>query len=267
MSTTKIEWTHVPGYVGRVWNPMRGCTKISQGCKHCYAERWYTRFGGTVPFTAIQLYHDKIDTPRHWKKPAVVFVNSMSDLFHDNVPDEFIARVFKTMLDANWHKYIVLTKRAQRMNCFLNHYLWDALPNHIAIGVSVENQETADERVPYLLDAHVSLRVISAEPLLDAVSMPWLSPGWHDGPNGVATPGIDWLIVGGESGPGARRMFPEWARALRDEAFNAGAAFFFKQWGEHDEHGLRVGKRTAGRVLDSLEHNGFPRAWVDGGEV
>jgi protein gp37 len=256
MSYTQIEWAE------RVWNPVRGCTKISQGCKRCYAERWHHRFSAGKKFSEIQLLPEKLNEPTRLRKPARIFVNSMSDLFHEQVPDAFIASAFEIMLAARQHNYIVLTKRAERLRNWAAEFSADrsAVPAHIWIGVSIEDQATADERVPLLLDAPVSTRIISAEPLLGPINAPWLLPGWHDGPNGVATPGIDWLIVGGESGPGARPMHADWVRRLHEQATAAGTPFFFKQWGEHNELGERVGKANSGRTLAGREWSEYPPA-------
>uniref|UniRef100_A0AAU8GM25 Methyltransferase n=1 Tax=Mycobacterium phage Farewell TaxID=3158893 RepID=A0AAU8GM25_9CAUD len=253
---TKIEWTRSDdGTPGATWNPVTGCTKLSPaspGCQNCYASTFAERFRGTPGHYFergfdVQLRYDKLLQPMRWRRPRRIFVNSMSDLFHDQVPDDYIAKVFAIMLLAQRHTFQVLTKRHGRMYSLLNsHAFWTLvlyealnpelpagdrdglqlslhyLPN-VWLGVSTENQKWADIRIPALLDTPAAVRFISAEPLLGPIN---LRREWGYGP------GIDWIIVGGESGPGARPMHPDWARALRDQRNTVGAAFLFKQWGE-----------------------------------
>lgn len=242
-----IEWTDA------TWNPVTGCEKVSPGCDHCYAETFAERWRGTPGHYFEQgfdvtLRPGRLDEPLRWRKPRRIFVNSMSDLFHDDVPDEFIARVFAVMALAQRHTFQVLTKRHGRMRSLFNSRNWrgsvagqvrllrpdqplaefdaltmpfiggEGLPN-IWLGVSVEDQKRADLRVPALIDTPASVRFLSCEPLLGPVDISrWVSA-------------LDWVIVGGESGPGARPMRPEWAHDLRDQCTAAGARFFFKQWG------------------------------------
>jgi protein gp37 len=233
-----IEWTDA------TWNPVTGCTKVSPGCDHCYAETFAERWRGTKGHYFergfdVQLRPDKLAQPLRWKRPRRIFVNSMSDLFHDAVPDEYIARVFGIMDEAPQHTFQVLTKRHARMRSLLSR--WRVLPN-VWLGVSAENQQWADIRIPALLDTPAAVRFVSAEPLLGPIQ---LRREWRHGPS------IDWLIVGGESGPGARPTRPEWVRSLRDQCPDFGAAFHFKQWG-----GVLL--TDAGRELDGRTWDEFP---------
>jgi len=222
-ANTTIEWTE------KTWNPVTGCTKVSQGCKNCYAERIAERFWGERAFTDVQCHPERLDQPLRWRKPCRVFVNSMSDLFHEAVPDEFIAQVLALAGDAPQHVYQVLTKRPERMRKILSEICAFGNcrpPANLWLGVSIENQKTADDRIAVLLETPAAVRWVSAEPLLGAVDLNNIRIG-H-----VCLPGIDWVVCGGESGPGARPMHPDWARALRDQCLSAGVPFFFKQWGE-----------------------------------
>ncbi len=241
MSKTKIEWTD------RVWNPVTGCTKVSQGCKNCYAERWAKRFFGERKFTDVQTHLRRLEAPLTWKSPSKAFVNSMSDLFHEEVPFEFIAAVYAQIIRTPQHTYQILTKRPERAVKF---YAWlkseklikerTDLPTNVWLGVSVEDQATADERIPVLLETPAALRFVSYEPALGQVDLSrYLNPqtSYVPDPAGSAglhtlIPGIDWLICGGESGPRARPMHPHWARSARDQCRAARVPFFFKQWGE-----------------------------------
>jgi protein gp37 len=238
-NTTAIEWTDA------TWNPVTGCTKISAGCDHCYAERFSERFRGTQghPFKNgfdLTLRPERLDQPLTWRKPRMVFVNSMSDLFHKEVPGEFISRVFDTMERAPWHTFQVLTKRSSLMRNFLQHrYDGSRAPWHIWLGVSVEDR-ARKSRIRHLQNAPVGVRFLSVEPLIAPIGNLDLS-------------GIAWVIVGGESGPGAREMCPEWVREIRDQCIAQHVAFFFKQWG-----GLRP--KSGGRQLDGREWNDFPLA-------
>lgn len=233
-----IEWTDA------TWNPVRGCTKISPGCLHCYAETFAERFRGVPghPFEFgfdLQLVPDKLGDPIRWSKPKKIFVNSMSDLFHESVPDEYIEKVCRVMLSANWHTYQILTKRADRMKALLHGSLRMATQaRHIWWGVSVEDRKHGLPRVAQLRSAKPAVAFLSIEPLLEDLGKPDLE-------------GIQWVIVGGESGPGARPMSPDWVRNLRDQCRRAGIPFFFKQWG-----GVR--KKGAGRQLDGRIYNEFP---------
>lgn len=324
---TGIEWTDA------TWNPVTGCTEVSPGCDHCYAKTFAERWRGTAGHYFergfdVQLRPDKLRLPLSWRRPRRVFVNSMSDLFHTDVPDAYIAAVFAVMALAERHTFQVLTKRHDRMRSLLSsasfghlvaaqgraHLIgsqqdWlrvgamlggDPLPN-VWLGVSVEDQKWADIRIPRLLQTPAAVRFLSCEPLLGPVDLSrWLPCGRPDlcglllrggsceCPRAHRdNPGPDWVIVGGESGPGARPMHPQWVRSLRDQCHMAGVAFFFKQWGAWrpggdaarpamwmDAHGqlgsfanhadqvamVRVGKHAAGRDLDG-------RTWDELAEV
>ena len=237
-NNSKIEWTDA------TWNPVRGCTKISPGCTHCYAETFAERFRGVPghPFGqgfALRLVPEKLDEPLRWAAPRMVFVNSMSDLFHERVPDAYIEDVATMMLTANWHIYQVLTKRASRMAALLRTKLRTASrASHIWWGVSVEDRKHGVPRIDVLRSAPARVRFLSVEPLLEDLGR-------------INLHGIDWAIVGGESGPGARPMDPAWVRGLRDQCQAADVPFFFKQWG-----GVR--KSLTGRHLDGRTHDEFP---------
>ncbi|MGA2219636.1 MAG: phage Gp37/Gp68 family protein [Terracidiphilus sp.] len=233
-----IEWTDA------TWNPVRGCTKISPGCKHCYAEVFAERFRGVTghPYEQgfdLRLVPEKLAEPLRWQTPKMIFVNSMSDLFHDDVPDDYIEAVAKVMLKAKWHTYQILTKRSTRMAGLLRGRLgFAAVASHIWWGVSVENRKHGLTRLSELQDAPASVRFLSVEPLLESLGR-------------VNLNGIHWVIVGGESGRGARPLKREWVTSIRDQCNEAGVPFFFKQWG-----GVR--KKLAGRELDGQTYNGFP---------
>ena len=274
---SKIEWTDAS------WNPVTGCTKVSPGCDHCYAEAFAERWRGTPGHAYengfdLQLRPERLDQPLRWHRPRRIFVNSMSDLFHDDVPDEFIAQVFAVMAATPRHTYQLLTKRHARMRSFLRGECkcgaghapgvhlrsaieWAATPHsptyvpglesglyhrtqwpllNVWLGVSVENQQWADIRVPALLDTPAAVRWLSCEPLLGPVDLTScngvnaLEQDWIGGPgagSGAPHPFVDWVVVGGESGPGARPMHPDWARSLRDQCTAADVPFFMKQAG------------------------------------
>lgn len=315
---TKIEWTD------ETWNPVTGCSHVSEGCRNCYAERMAKRLhamgqaGYTgLPWTAqnaqanVHIHSDKLDQPLFWRKPRMIFVNSMSDLFHERVPFAFIKEVFNRMWRANHHTYQILTKRPERMLEFwrwfeaqgLAESFMPRIPRNIWIGVSVEDQKAADARIPKLLELPAAVRFLSCEPLLGQVhihrlmaSKPCPICGNLDGEAGRCYCGwsipseIHWVIAGGESGPNARPMHPQWVRSLRDQCVDAGVPFFFKQWGEwrvdptqpsdnvkretpdrvagwqgrdwfvfgDNTTLLRVGKHKAGRLLDEREWNEMP---------
>jgi protein gp37 len=334
---TAIEWTHRAGTVGRTWNPVTGCQKVSEGCRHCYAETvanrfWPTQYPAvlsdgrrpeTIPttaydrdkaegltrprrFTDVWTHPDRLDSPLHWRTPATVFVNSMSDLFHEAVPDEFIDRVFAVMQMADRHTFIVLTKRPARMVAYLSApdrcaridaavlRCWADIPEigrrvgsqkalvqpHLPggtegwpllnawLGVSVENQATADERIPLLLQTPSALRFVSAEPLLGPVELSHALLVVPSDDQGPKIPRIDWLIVGGESGPQARPCDTLWIRSLRDQAATAGVPCFIKQLGSNPVEtnpalGGMIG-RTA-YPLDRLTHSkgADPSEWPE----
>lgn len=254
-----IVWTNA------TWNPVTGCSKVSQGCKNCYAERDWGRlthlpaYAGRQ-FTDVACHAERLDQPLRWAKPRMIFVNSMSDLFHPDVPEEFIDRMFAVMALAKQHAFQVLTKRPERMSKYLTtnnrQSFWahaaneiglksnvpdhrfpgqkrssvctDETPNplpNVWLGISVEDQAAADERIPLLLQTPAAVRWISAEPLLGPVDL--RKAFMPDGERPV----LDWVVVGGESGPNARPMHPDWARALREQCQRAGVPFFFKQTG------------------------------------
>jgi protein gp37 len=233
-----IEWTDA------TWNPVRECTKISPGCAHCYAETFAERFRG-VPGHAyeqgfdLRLVPEKLGEPLRWGTPRLIFVNSMSDLFHEDVPDEYVVAVVQIMQVANWHTFQVLTKRSARMRDLLATKLsFAAGLEHIWWGVSVENRRHGLPRVDHLRHAPAARRFLSIEPLLEDLGK-------------INLQGIDWVIVGGESGPGAREMKEAWVRSLRDQCHDAGVPFFFKQWG-----GVR--RTEAGRELDGCTYDQLP---------
>ncbi|OGR18066.1 MAG: hypothetical protein A2X81_16065 [Desulfobacterales bacterium GWB2_56_26] len=235
MSISKIEWTEA------TWNPVTGCTKISAGCLNCYAERMAKRLKAMGQknyrngFDIICHKH-ALDIPLHWKKPRKIFVNSMGDLFHKDVPDEFIQSVFQVMQKADQHQYQLLTKRGDRLQQLAPSLPW---PENVWMGVTVEDSNNVS-RIDCLRTVPASVRFLSIEPLLCPI------------PN-VNLDGIDWVIVGGESGPGARKMREEWVLDIRDQCLAKGVPFFFKQWGG-------TNKKKAGRLLESRIWDEMPIA-------
>ena len=228
-----IEWTE------STWNPVTGCTKVSPGCKHCYAERMAIRLQamGQPNYRngfKLTLHPHTLELPLKWKKPQMIFVNSMSDLFHESVPLGFIQDIFDVMRHASWHTFQVLTKRAERLLELNREIDW---PVNVWMGVSVENRQYAF-RVDHLRETDAHIKFLSLEPLLGPLPALDLS-------------GIDWAIVGGESGPGARLMKEEWAVGVRDQCLTSGVAFFFKQWGG-------TSKKKAGRALQGHTWNEMP---------
>ncbi len=238
-ANSKIEWTDV------TWNPVRGCTKVSPGCAHCYAETFAERFRGVPghPYEQgfdLRLVPEKLTEPITWSKQRMVFVNSMSDLFHKDVPDAYIELVSRVMAAADWHIYQVLTKRGERLRDLLQTKLrFAAELSHIWWGVSVENRRHGLPRIQQLRDAKPSMAFLSIEPLLEGLGT-------------INLRGIDWVIVGGESGPGARPMLPEWVFSIRKQCERAKVPFFFKQWG-----GIK--KSATGRELDGRTYDDYPR--------
>jgi protein gp37 len=235
---TKIEWTHRQGTTGITWNPITGCTKISEGCKHCYAEKMSKRLAGRFGYPAddpfaVTPHFDKFDAPLKWRKPRTVFVCSMGDLFHEDVGFNVHQIVWDVMEQTPQHTYLILTKRADNMldTVELLQVSHGILPN-VWLGVTAENQKRANERIPLLLQTPAAVRFVSIEPLLDpvdiegALGFSFLDPtyGYH-----YEVPAVNWIIVGGETGPGARPMHPDWARGVRDQCTVAGVRFFFKQ--------------------------------------
>ncbi len=335
---TAIEWTatrHPDGTStpGATWNPIRGCSRVSKGCEHCYAERVAARASGfSQPYHGllhasgawngvIRSVASALELPLHWRRPRRVFVNSMSDLFHEGVADEWLDRIFAVMALAPQHTFQVLTKRPERMRRYFDLSpdnreeaigasmrtltqgkhpgLIDLPLPHVWLGTSVENQETAAARIPELLDTPARVRFLSCEPLLGRIDLSLVDPHRGDPTGGaLLRNGIHWVIVGGESGPRARPMDPDWARTLRDQCTAAAIPFFFKQWGEflpaavyddadyaggrafEDPNGgtaaaepgdhyfyhwlspslvaARVGKKQAGRLLDGRSWDQYP---------
>ena len=308
MSTTsKIEWTD------KTWNPVVGCTRVSAGCDHCYAvrmshrlrrmpgyedltdvnERGDRHFNGTV-----RCLPERLMDPLRWRKPCRIFVNSMSDLFHEKVPFDFIDQVFAAMALCDQHTFQILTKRPERMAAYTariagsspmaehlgelaerlrpddgaskgiwQEFFYRTYAPNIWLGTSVEDQKTADERVPHLLRCPAAVRFLSCEPLLGPINLSQSRPVAKF-VIGERLPWLDWVIAGGESGPGARPMDPHWVRSIRDQCHAAGVPFFFKQWGEYipvedfnSERGwdyVRVGKGRAGAELDGREWRQYP---------
>lgn len=302
MAETRIEWADV------VWNPVTGCSKVSEGCRYCYAETQAKRFWGERKFTEVRCHEDRLETPLSWKKPRRVFVNSMSDLFHKDVPDSFIGKVFAVMAMAPQHTFMILTKRPERMYKLLGYVhgeFWETIRLNLRInghefevseeiplkvsimplknvwlGVSVEGQESADKRIPLLLETPAAVRFVSCEPLLGPIELRQWFPSFDDG--------LDWVIVGGESGRFARPVHPDWVRNIRNQCNFEHVPFFFKQWGEwepisvenvlenkpnrrdgrnyarishpswRETYMARVGKKRAGRVLDGRTWDEFP---------
>jgi len=235
---TKIEWTEM------TWNPVTGCTKVSPGCKHCYAETMARRLKamGNPRYQrgfALTLHEDLVQLPMRWTTPRRVFVNSMSDLFHKNVPPEFITRVFDTMRRCPQHEFQVLTKRAERLAEIAGHLDW---PENVWMGVSVESQEYA-YRSELLRTVPARIRFLSVEPLLGPIES-------------LPLEGIHWVIVGGESGPGARPMLPEWVELVYRQCRAHGVRFFFKQWGGVLKH--RNGRELFGQTFDEMPQHVAP---------
>lgn len=276
---SRIEWTDA------TWNPITGCTKVSPGCKFCYAERFAIRGMGQFAkdpkrkFTDIEFHPDKLMDPIRWKKPRMIFVCSMADLFHPDVPFAQIDKIFDIMYKAEQHIFQILTKRPEIMYKYYKRFDlkqtgWKQ--KNIWLGVSVENQRAADERIPILLKIPAYIRFLSVEPLLAPVD---LAPIYLDDERYNETGTINWVIAGGESGPKARPMHSNWVRSIRDQCQFARIPFFFKQWGEWADvthvddrqifdrarfrmvgfHPMfKVGKKDAGRLLDGREWNEYP---------
>lgn len=238
---TGIEWTKVPGYRGATWNPVRGCTKISPGCKHCYAETFAERWRGVAghPYEQgfdLRLVPEKLDEPLRKRDPRAYFVNSMSDLFQDGIPLGFLGAVFNVMDECPRHIFMILTKRAENMRRYIA--INDQPPPHVWLGVSVEDRKYGLPRIDILRATPAAVRFLSVEPLLEDLG-------------DLDLRGIHWVIVGGESGAGARPMDGAWVRSIRDQCAEQGVPFFFKQWGG-------VMKKIHGRILDGRTHDAFP---------
>lgn len=234
MANSKIEWTE------STWNPVTGCTKISAGCTNCYAARMAKRLkamgqANYVNGFEVTLHPHALENPLKWKKPQTIFVNSMSDLFHDEVPLEFIQRIFAVMRRASWHTFQILTKRAERLAELAVLIDW---PSNVWMGVTVENSACVD-RIDHLRTVPAAVRFLSIEPLLSSIPDMDLRE-------------IDWVIVGGESGPSSRPMEKAWVTDIRQQCHEASVPFFFKQWGG-------VNKKKAGRLLDGHTYDGMPQ--------
>ena len=278
MADTKIDWTD------KVWNPVTGCAKIGSGCLNCYAERMTRRFWkawGCEPppnHFKVQLHPERLEQPLHWKKPRRIFVNSMSDLFHDDVPFGFVNKMWGVVVRCPQHAFQILTKRPARMRAF-----FDQLPGrdvyekrtwckNVHLLVSASTQKEVDEAVPILLEIPAAVRGLSLEPLLGPILFRCRQRAKR----------LDWVIVGGESGPGARPMHPYWVRGIRDQCVEAGIPFFFKGWGKwchvdqmprdtwdqvdiahnlagHGQSMWPVGKKNSGRILDGRTWEEYPR--------
>jgi protein gp37 len=267
--STGIEWTE------ETWNPTTGCDRVSEGCDNCYALRLAARLKAagnpryqvdgdprrSGPGFGLTLHWDKLEEPLRWRRPRTIFVDSMSDLFHKAVSEEFIEAVFETMSRGRQHQFQVLTKRPARMASIVQRIRPDPLPN-VWLGTSVETQKWADVRIPYLLRTPAAVRFLSCEPLLGVVDL--LTPGWLDCHNSAtnvldhesADPRIDWVIAGGESGPNARHMHPDWVCSLRDQCQSAAVPFFFKQWGGRTP-------KAGGRELDGRQWDEMPTSSGD----
>lgn len=304
---SRIEW--LGG--GATWNPVTGCTKVSPACAHCYAERMAKRLAGRCGYPAdhpfrVTLHPERLEEPLRWRKPRRVFVCSMSDLFHEEVPVNFLEQVWRVMLSAQQHTFLVLTKRPQIMAERIRHVFariygdyemaHHHVPSRIWLGVTAEDQQRADERIPLLLQTPAAVRWVSVEPMLGPVDLrPWLMAE-----TAKVRPALDWVVCGGETGAGARPTDPRWIENLRDQCQSRGVPFFLKSWGDWvpwygdedagcpcgrgcEEHcdrvhfwgfsgsggprgyeprgivcSVRVGKRRAGRGLDGGAHNEFP---------
>lgn len=321
---TKIEWAE------ETWNPITGCTPVSEGCANCYAKRMAKRLAGRHGYPAddpfrVTFHKDRLGQPSKWRKPRMVFVCSMGDLFHEDVLDEWLHRIFYHMtLFYREHTFLLLTKRPERMRDYILGEIpvpdaggvikhkgepQDGLFDHIWLGVTAENQEQADKRIPILLQTPAAVRFVSVEPMLGPVDLSNYAPFcWkpitdeemaivrQTYPFGIPANSLNakfarmrlgWVICGGEIGPGARPMHPDWARSLRDQCKNADVPFFFKHWGEWEQLKLtkpidvfdkhagrhitmipdektfrRVGKKAAGRLLDGIKHNEMPEKGV-----
>jgi len=296
---TKIEWAEA------TWNPVTGCTPISEGCKNCYAERMATRMRGRYgypekePF-ALTLHPGKLEQPLRWKRPRLIFVVSMGDLFHDDLKVHEIELVLSLTFQAPQHTYLFLTKRPDNMQFMMERFFkGQPMPENWWLGVTAENQRCADERIPILLQIPAAVRFVSYEPALGPINLRHMDVEvaghekwcWIDSLTGKHSdmgrpcpdvPRLDWIIAGGESGPGARPAKPDWFRSVRDQCKAAGVPFLFKQWGEHcmasqlppdtyqrvdAAHNLgnqpdafwKIGKKAAGRLLDGEEHLNWPR--------
>ena len=248
---SKIEWTDA------TWNPITGCTPVSEGCEHCYAARMAKRLAGRCGYQKVKpfgvtVHQDRFDEPKHWRKPRRVFVCSMGDLFHEDVPKWTIVDLLRVMRVCECHTFMLLTKQPKRaqevLSWAMEHdlYCWP-LPN-VWLGVTAENQRRAEERIPILLQIPAPVRFVSVEPMLGPVNL----YGWS----------VDWVICGGETGPGARGVSYQWVSVLKYQCADRGIPFFFKSWGASLPYGLGFVEAThnCGRRIDGREWNEFPRS-------
>lgn len=238
---SQIEWTE------QTWNPTTGCTKISPGCKHCYAEIMAGRLqamkaNGYENGFQLSILPERLTQPVRRKKPTLYFVNSMSDLFHEGIPDQFLDQVFLVIQQTPQHTYQILTKRAERLPEYFRNR---SCPDNVWLGVSVEDQQYGVPRIDYLRQVNAKTRFLSVEPLLEDLGE-------------IDLTGIHWVIVGGESGPKARFMKPEWVENVKQQADRVGAAFFFKQWGGWGVDGKKRAKKANGRMLNGRIFNEMP---------
>ena len=279
MSQTKIEWTD------RVWNPITGCSPVSEGCQNCYAKRMANRLRGRYgypkddPFR-VTFHPKRLNEPLRWRKSQKVFVCSMGDLFHEKVERQWIDQVMAEILYDYEHTFLILTKRPTAAQFyFMDFYRTckDSILPNLWLGVSISNQPDADKNIPILLQIPAVKRFVSVEPMLGPVNIPpkalcpcscFAGNTRRPHPDCEGKPSIDWVICGGETGPRARPMYPDWVRSLRNQCQLAGAPFFFKHWGEYKEfiyaptgekELLRVGKERAGHLLDGKEYREFPK--------
>ncbi|MDP2202245.1 MAG: phage Gp37/Gp68 family protein [Methylicorpusculum sp.] len=239
---SQIEWTE------QTWNPTTGCTKLSPGCKHCYAEVMSSRLHamgapGYENGFILAIHPERLNQPARRKKPTVYFVNSMSDLFHEAIPDQFLDQVFSVIEQTPQHTYQILTKRANRLPEYFQNR---SCPNNVWLGVSVEDREYGAPRIDYLRRINANIRFLSVEPLLDDLGE-------------IDLTGIHWVIVGGESGPKARLMKPEWVENIKQQTDAAGVAFFFKQWGGWGADGVKRHKKSNGRVFRGQTWDAYPQ--------
>jgi protein gp37 len=273
MAKSKIDWCDA------VWNPTIGCEKVSEGCRHCYAERMAARLAamGNAEYQDVvtpsrrwnghvKCLPGRLNDPLEWKRPRRIFVNSMSDLFHLEVNCGFIQDVWEVMRRCTWHTFIILTKRPAIM-CKMVNVIGPTLPN-VWLGVSVEDQKTADERIPWLLKTPAAVRVVSVEPMIDSVDISQWNYRVEDKYNLLSSlySPIDWVICGGESGPDAQPVHVDWIRSLLDQCLTTNIPFFFKQWGEWAPLGVDnfqdVPKRRDGRSVARLNFPGWDEKWM-----
>ena len=267
MSKTKIEWVKNPdGTRGGTWNPVTGCTPISEGCRNCYAKRMARRLAGRHGYPPaphhfdVTLRPERLEQPLERKKPTTYFVCSMADLFHKDVPFVFVLEVWRVMMEANHHTFLILTKHPQRMFDFLrvatdNLDTYPVILPNVHLGVTAENQKAADERIPILLQIPAAVRFVSVEPMLGEIDLNrpyWIMSYGDEGPgeNDTFLRQLDWIIVGAETGPGARPMHPDWARSVRDQCVTAGVPFFFKR----DSDGSRL---LDGQLWEQMPETGL----------